>query len=139
MNMKADDKIAELLFRAVENGDRQIIADITDRGVSVNLQDSLGHTPLFEAVSLGNYDVARFLIGRMADVNIPEINGITPLMEAASGGDVRMVELLIASGSDTDATDDFGDSAYDYAVNQDFQELGEMLFAEMNVRDKVAA
>ena len=119
--------ITEVLFDAIETGDTEAVRKMTDSGVPVNATDFLGRTALSEAVSTGNHDIVRFLITRGADVNISDINGITPLMEAASAGDAETVSLLLDNGADILMTDNFEDTAYDYAVCQGFPKTGELL------------
>ncbi|MDM8522211.1 ankyrin repeat domain-containing protein [Desulfococcaceae bacterium HSG8] len=132
--MKTNDEITEILLDAIETGDMKAVTKIADSGVSVNARDFLGRTALFVAVSTGNHNFVRFLITRGADVNIPEVNGITPLMEAASAGDAETVNLLLENGADILITDNFEDTAYDYAVSQGFPEIGELLSVKTEPR-----
>ncbi|UYV77794.1 hypothetical protein LAZ67_15002307 [Cordylochernes scorpioides] len=77
------------------------IADILLRnGASINIQDSLGYTPLNAAVQMGNLEMVMFLLSKGADPNIMDYDDGFPLHIAIAFGNRKAVELLIFNGAD---------------------------------------
>ncbi|MFL1706297.1 ankyrin repeat domain-containing protein [Campylobacter sp. MOP7] len=111
-------------------------------GADVNYKNLLGQTPLFMAVRLNDFEAVKFLVENRADINAKTIDLNTKLayisnlgeavpsyiklcdfehtsrtifMEAAANSDVEILEFLVENGVDTDAIDDAGFNAFDYA------------------------
>ncbi|UYV77858.1 hypothetical protein LAZ67_15002604 [Cordylochernes scorpioides] len=77
------------------------IADILLRnGASINIQDSVGDTPLIAALLMGNLEMIMFLLSRGADPNIMDYDDGFPLHTAIAFGNRKAVELLIFGGAD---------------------------------------
>uniref|UniRef100_A0A6N2LKK1 ACB domain-containing protein n=1 Tax=Salix viminalis TaxID=40686 RepID=A0A6N2LKK1_SALVM len=84
-----------------------------DGGVSVNLKDSEGRTPLHWAVDRGHLNIAEVLVGKNADVNAKDKDGQTPLHYAAVCEREAIAEYLVKQNADTDARDNDDQSAHD--------------------------
>ena len=140
-------KAAKKLVVAIENNDIQTVSNVIERyPKSVNTLPSFSpwwwqliteqpdvYYPLQEACSGGNYDVTKFLIENGAEVN-QTWKGIessrTPLMWAVISGSDRttdILKLLLEHGANRSAKDSQGKTAYDYAVQNEFLELAELL------------
>uniref|UniRef100_A0A6M2ESB2 ACB domain-containing protein n=1 Tax=Populus davidiana TaxID=266767 RepID=A0A6M2ESB2_9ROSI len=84
-----------------------------DSGVSVNLRDSEGRTPLHWAVDRGHLDIAEELVGKNADINAKDNEGQTPLHYATVCEREAIAEYLVKQNANTDAKDNDGQSARD--------------------------
>ena len=73
-------------------------------------------TQLLQTVRVGDAIAAERLINAGANVNTrdPTIDFRTPLHWAARNGDRAMIELLLAQGADTNSTDQYKRTAFDY-------------------------
>ena len=87
----------EQAFRAAEQGNIKRLAQLTHRGLDINVRDSEGYTMLMVC---GDAEGADWLIQRGADVNSAAKDGTTPLISAASRGRVEIVKQLLAAGAD---------------------------------------
>ena len=61
------------------------------------------------------------------DVNYQTLTGKTPLMFAAEKGNGEIINMLLSHGADKTLTDENGKTAYDYAVENGYTELAELL------------
>jgi hypothetical protein len=76
-----------------------------EQGISPNIQNPAGWTPLIAAIDAGERAAAEQLLHRLgADVNQQEHDGWTPLMFAAFKGDVGLTDLLLQAGANVQAT-----------------------------------
>ncbi|XXG85616.1 hypothetical protein AAC387_Pa11g0661 [Persea americana] len=82
-------------------------------GVSVNLNDSEGRTPLHWAVDRGHLNVIDLLVGRNADVNAQDNEGQTPLHYAAVCDREAIAELLVKHNADKYVKDNDGNTPID--------------------------
>ena len=86
------------LSHAVSDGDHEYVKLLTNRGVSVNVQDCDGETAVFKAADLGFEVCMDALIKAGADVNVKSKSGETALMKAVENTQCECVELLIKAG-----------------------------------------
>jgi ankyrin repeat protein len=94
----ADSK--QVLFDAVERGDRQQTLNALRKGVDVNARDDEGYTALHRACAAGNLPIVTILLEAGADIHARENeSGMTPLFNADAGTS----EYLIAGGADVNA------------------------------------
>ncbi len=81
---------------------------------------------MHQAAEYGNQAVAGLLVN-LSDVNnvdVRDIDGRTPLLIAAKNGHAAVVKLLVDQpGVDTDADDDFGDTAYSWAMQENHEDV----------------
>ncbi|KAJ2689781.1 hypothetical protein IWW39_001247 [Coemansia spiralis] len=95
-----DDQRTRDQVTAMGQADADEITAMLRRGVSVNLTDSNGRSPLHVACSCGNLDAVRLLLQRGADVNAVDGIGNTPLTIAATGARSNVILLLLEAGAD---------------------------------------
>ncbi|KAI4319954.1 hypothetical protein MLD38_033487 [Melastoma candidum] len=77
-------------------------------GVSVNVKDSEGRTPLHWAVDRGHQEVVELLVNQHADVNAQDDEGQTPLHYAMVCERESMAEFLVKHKADLDIKDNEG-------------------------------
>lgn len=77
-----------------------LVSKHKELGVSVDVQDADGATPLYEAARTGLESIVRILIGGGATAQIPVASGDTPLTCAAAEASVGMLRLLVDAGAD---------------------------------------
>ncbi|KAJ6677382.1 ACYL-COA-BINDING DOMAIN-CONTAINING PROTEIN 2 [Salix viminalis] len=113
-------KLNGLFFRKMDaihsfarEGEVNNLIKCIDGGVSVNLKDSEGRTPLHWAVDRGHLNIAEVLVGKNADINAKDNDGQTPLHYAAVCEREAIAEYLVKQNADTDARDNDDQSAHD--------------------------
>lgn len=123
--------------------DKESVKFLIKNGANVNYKNPFGKTPIFYAVGFNDLDMVKLLVENGADVNAVYIGknaklaissniGIVTLpfyqnlcdlehtsrtlfMHASQHSNVEMLEYLIKNGADTNAVDDLGFNALDYA------------------------
>lgn len=104
------------LMLAAFNGHTEIVLHLLKAGVSVNTADKQLLTPLHFAASGPNPDVVKLLIEYGAEIDATDgIENFTPLMYAAAEGNLAVVNILLQFGANTLLTDDDGDTAEEFA------------------------
>lgn len=92
----------ELLVFAKENNSEGV-SKLLEQGISSNLADSSGVTPLHLATANNDFDLMRILIEHKANVNARTHRGRSVLFEAAySKEDTKAVQFLLDAGSKPD-------------------------------------
>ncbi|XP_061375677.1 acyl-CoA-binding domain-containing protein 1 isoform X2 [Gastrolobium bilobum] len=94
-------------------GDMDNLLKCIENGVSVNLKDSEGRTPLHWAVDRGHLNATELLVGRNADVNPKDNDGQTPLHYAVMCEREAIAEFLVKHNADRDSKDNDGSSPLD--------------------------
>ncbi|KAK4273872.1 hypothetical protein QN277_017183 [Acacia crassicarpa] len=94
-------------------GDSTNLLKCIENGVSVNLKDSEGQTPLHWAVDRGHLEVTELLVSRNADVNAKDDDGQTPLHYAVVCEREAIAEYLVKHNADPDLKDNDGSSSRD--------------------------
>jgi len=119
--------LASTLLSAVQSGNKELAAQVLDRGADVNTQASFGLTPLHLAVEAGRKEIVTMLLERNADVDIKDSAGRTVMHYAAEvtympndpqGWTVAMTKLLVDWGADIDAKDNIGFTPLHYAARK---------------------
>lgn len=107
------DSQMEAIHGFAREGDMANLLKCIENGVSVNLKDSEGRTPLHWAVDRGHLNVTELLVGRDADVNAKDNDGQTPLHYAVTCEREAIAEYLVKHNADIYSKDDDGSSPRD--------------------------
>ncbi|KAJ2859661.1 hypothetical protein GGH94_005984 [Coemansia aciculifera] len=97
---KHDESKTRSTVTAMGQSDSDEITAMLGHGVSVNIADSVGRTPLHVACSCGNLEAVRLLIHLGANVNATDNIGNTPLTIAATGARTNIILPLLEGGAD---------------------------------------
>jgi ankyrin repeat protein len=126
------------LHWAVYKVDRELVAELLDRGAKANVMNRYGSSPLAEAVKLGDLELVKQLVDAGADVDSPNGDGQTALMLAARVGSLEIAKLLVERGADVNAKEAWRDqTALMWAVDGNHPELTQLLVdngADVNAR-----
>lgn len=94
-------------------GDIDSLVKCIENGVSVNLKDSEGRTPLHWAVDRGHLPVLELLCSKDADMNVKDNEGQTPLHYAVVCEREAIAEYLVKHNADVGIKDNDGVSPSD--------------------------
>ncbi|XP_010934831.1 acyl-CoA-binding domain-containing protein 1 isoform X1 [Elaeis guineensis] len=103
---------------SAREGEADDILKHIENGVSVNLRDSEGRTPLHWAVDRGHVSVVEILLSKNADVNAKDNEGQTPLHYAAVCEREETALLLVKQHADPNSKDHDGNSPLDLGGSQ---------------------
>jgi glutaminase len=82
------------MFYAALYGDLLTVQKLDAAGVSVNVKDFDGRTPLHVAASEGYLDIVKYLVARDADISLKDTRGNDPRLDAIREGREVVYELL---------------------------------------------
>lgn len=92
---------ADQMLAAATLGDGAKVRELLNRGISADIADEAGWTPLMSAAALGHGDVLKMLLGAGSDVNAQDASGRTALSLAlACNPAAADCELLLANQAD---------------------------------------
>jgi uncharacterized protein len=112
------------LMLASFGGNADIVRLLLDNGAQVNTSNAEGRTPLHFAASGPFPDTVELLLKNNADPDaIDQVEGWTPLMFAAAEGHQKVVQTLIDHNADTSLRDKDGETARDFAANNNHREV----------------
>ncbi|XP_070542043.1 ankyrin repeat family A protein 2-like isoform X2 [Ptychodera flava] len=97
-------------------GELTFLSEKIQSGVSVNVRDENGHTPLMWACGQNQTTIVEYLLEKGADASNQSLEGETALAFACSHGSVQIVKLLLAAGVDVNTYDMNGGTPILYAV-----------------------
>jgi ankyrin repeat domain-containing protein 50 len=100
--------LSRAIHQAAQQDDPYKLRVLLTPGVSVDILDGRGRTPLHLAASGGHIDVVKLLCRRHADVNWQDDSGQTPLHLAMIAGHIEIARILLANNADKDIKDDNG-------------------------------
>lgn len=103
----------EAIHGFAREGDMANLLKCIENGVSMNLKDSEGRTPLHWAVDRGHLNVTELLVGKNADVNAKDNDGQTPLHYAVTCEREAIAEYLVKHNADIYSKDNDGSSPRD--------------------------
>ena len=134
----------EVFLDGAKDGDVVGVKLFLIAGMSPEVRNDAGETPLLLASRYDHAQAARALLEGGADVNARDKRGFTPLMRAVLNGSVETVQTLMAFKPDLNAQttdpdpDTSGSTALMYAVAKDRKEVVDMLLdagADINESD----
>ncbi|QCE15560.1 acyl-CoA-binding domain-containing protein 1 [Vigna unguiculata] len=107
------DSQMEAIHGFAREGDMANLLKCIENGVSVNLKDSEGRTPLHWAVDRGHLNVTELLVSKNADVNAKDNDGQTALHYAVTCEREGIAEYLVKHNADINSKDNDGSSPRD--------------------------
>src|SRR6266446_9594354 len=97
------ERVKELYFDAAREGRVDLLEGLVKQGMSVDLRDPRGFTPLILAAYNGQLAAVNFLVEHGADPCAVDPKGNSSLMGVAFKGDSKMAMRLIAEHCDINA------------------------------------
>ncbi len=120
------------LHRAVFSGSLSLIDLLIAEGAPLEAKYGSGMTPLADAAAQGTPEVVERLLSAGALLDATDEAGRTPLMRAAVMGKAATVAALLRGGADAAQRDTSGYSAEDIARIHGFDDVAELLRAELS-------
>ena len=87
-------------IKAAVVGDVSQVKVLLDKGIDIEVRDSLMRTALLSASESGNEEIVRFLLTKGADIHAKDHSGDTALMNAAYCGHQALIQLLLEKTSE---------------------------------------
>ena len=114
-----------LLQEATANNKVDIAADLVERGIDLNYQDTDGATALNYCIEYNDETTATLLIQQNININIEDKYGNQALWYAVfnARGEYNLVNLLLANGADAHHKNHAGRSPLDFASQINDREL----------------
>ncbi|KAL6291690.1 hypothetical protein ACE6H2_009200 [Prunus campanulata] len=108
-----NDSKMDAIHAFAREGEVDNLLKCIESGVSVDLKDSEGRTPLHWAVDRGHLNMAELLVSKNANVNAKDNDGQTALHYAVMCDREGVAEYLVKQNADTSAKDNDGSSPCD--------------------------
>ena len=105
------EKHFERLEKIVYNNDLEALKQEIENGMSVNLQNKYGWTPLHMAIRRDRRDMVAYLLEQGADIDRVDGVGWTPLMEAVMDDMPELCAFLLEKGADVTIANQRGGTA----------------------------
>ena len=102
---------------------------LIENGANVNDKDFQGANALIYGSTFLKWDLSiiKLLIDSGIEINAQDKDGYTALMEATISGNYETVKLLIESGADINIKNNDGKTALDFAEENDYKNIIELL------------
>lgn len=120
-----------------DNDDTASVLVLIEHGVSMEAQDSEGHTALHRALLYNKLSIAEELIKQGADLRWRTTEDETALHLAISGGRYTLVKAILEKGVDYTAMSKTGRTPLIVAIEADFLEVIQWLFKRDDVDKSV--
>lgn len=131
LDMDGDAEFDELMSACQEGNETLVKVNLGARGELVNGYNAAWWTPIMKAALGGQPGTMRLLIDARADVNAANEKGTTALIlsayTSAEPQFVECIKLLLGAGADKAQQDTFGQTALDYANDDEHAEAIELL------------
>jgi len=101
------------MFRAAAQGALGTILNLHDDGISINIEDGTGNTPLLIAAQSGHVGVIRSLYHLGADINHKNKDGLSASNLAKKANQEKVLKTLMEFGADDATQDVYGFSSRD--------------------------
>ena len=107
----------------------KLVEILLDYGVSPNIQDENGFTPLFSvANNMNGTEIATLLLEKGADINNNEnYTGCTPLHMASENANFSVAETFLYFGANPNAKDKEDNTPLHYVLERESEEVAELL------------
>lgn len=105
------------------------------KGISIDVQNESGNTPLHNAVNANNFEVVKYLVEKYnAMINVKNEKGVTPLFMAGMWPpNINLIHYLITHGAKPDITQEHRGNFLHYACRSGNLELAKMLVDEFGM------
>ena len=125
-----------LFFAAarVKPGALKLARICLNKGVDVDVHDSLKQTPLYYAAKVGNLQVARLLMGLGMDPNFRDTHGQTAVFYAVLQGHLQMMRLLTGMGAALDVQSNEGKTPSHMTKSNEWKTEIRRLIADQKAR-----
>ncbi|KAL2399710.1 Ankyrin-1 [Exophiala dermatitidis] len=131
LNM-ADEDGQPPLHVALQEGRREIVEFLLERGGSIETVGYHGWRPLHICASLGNVELVDLCLAHGANIESRTDTRQTPLHKAASSRSVAVMRRLLEAGADPSATNDRGMTALHVAAHHNDIDIARLLVVEYN-------
>src|SRR4051812_14727931 len=112
------------MHTAARSGDVERVKALLASGVSANVRDSLGGTPLHDAAWAGDTAVVEVLLAAGAEIDARHLESeSTPLQYAVTTHHMAVAELLLDKGANVNAVTKAGATALHLAANRGYKDL----------------
>jgi ankyrin repeat protein len=98
-------ELANKMLHAATTGDADGLRALLKTGISANVSDQTGLTPLMASSYAGETEALRLLLDSGAQIDATDTSGYTALMFACNSGQKSCAELLIERGADINHRD----------------------------------
>eukprot|EP00792_Barthelona_sp_PAP020_P009330 TRINITY_DN3287_c0_g2_i1.p1 TRINITY_DN3287_c0_g2~~TRINITY_DN3287_c0_g2_i1.p1 ORF type:complete len:1043 (+),score=266.99 TRINITY_DN3287_c0_g2_i1:3-3131(+) len=88
-----------MLRQICDNGKKETIEYLINKGLDLNITDENGLSVLFLAVIDGNLEFVKYLVENGANIELQDKNGLSPLATAVFYGDIAITRFLLSSGA----------------------------------------
>ncbi|XP_019641819.1 PREDICTED: protein phosphatase 1 regulatory subunit 16A-like [Branchiostoma belcheri] len=121
------------LLDSAARDDVQEVAELLKSGVSPDMTNSDGLTPLHQCCIEGSEEMMKVLVEAGANVNAVDCELWTPLHAAATCGHINLVRYLINNGADVLAVNADGNMPYDICEDETALDYIESVMAQRGV------
>ncbi len=127
------------IFEQINNDDLEAVKEcLRSNPEFIEVEDSLGLSPLNYAVVHGKLEIIKYLYGLGARLDHGDNENSNPLHNASANGQLAVVEYLLSLGMDVNLADNNGNRALDFAAGSGNLELVALLIdhgADITVED----
>ncbi|RYP39319.1 hypothetical protein DL768_010725 [Monosporascus sp. mg162] len=112
---------------AAEEGHREIVQLLLDKGAEIDAKDNDGRTPLWWAARNGHKEIVLLLLEKGAEIDAKGNISRTPLSWAAGKGHKEIVQLLLDKGAEIDSKNINGWTPLSWAAANGHKEIVQLL------------
>lgn len=98
-----------VLHRSSRDGCYECVAILLQKGIEVNVRDSVGRTAVYFASDQPT--IVKAILTAGGDPNIPDVRGNTPLMSAVKSENIETIKVLLLYGATTESVSLNGETA----------------------------
>ena len=129
------------IHKAAYKGNLEKVKQIIEKHpTQINVQDSLGKTPLYFASTHGYKEIVEFLLAYGADSELANFYNERPLTKAAEFGHYDIVKILLEHGAKVNCKDDFDSTPLHDGARKGNRQIVDILLlygADINSKDKI--